>query len=111
MAKPSPTSRTLALLREQGYLAEVVEKKVPGQPISQDLIGCLDILGIGHGRIIGVQATTGSNHAARRKKAQNEPRLALWLANGGEFEVWSWSKRKGVWTCRIEAVSPTATEQ
>ena len=43
--------------------------------------------------ILGVQATTTSNAAARQTKALAEPRLVTWLRAGAQFEVWGWAKR------------------
>lgn len=90
----SPTQRTLALARELGFDAQVVEKWNPHARIRQDLFGIIDIIAI-HAElgIIGIQATSGSNHSARVAKALAEPRLAKWLAAGGRFEIWSWAKR------------------
>ena len=106
----SPTARSLAVLREMGYTAEVVEQWIPKTRIRRDLFGVIDILAFHkeHG-ILGVQATTGSHHANRAVKARQEPRLLAWLAAGGRFEVWSWSMRgkRGEpkrWTMRRERV-------
>lgn len=91
MAKTSPTQRTLQFLRKCGTPAEVVEKWVPGANIRRDFAGCIDIIAYGYGiGIIGIQATSRTNHAARRKKAMEEPRLREWLRAGGTFELWSW---------------------
>ena len=61
----SPTARSLALLRELGYTAKVVEHWNQYAKIRQDLFG-LDILALKPGEpVLVVQATTGSNHVAR----------------------------------------------
>jgi len=107
------TARSLAVLREMGYAAEVVERFIPHTKTRKDLFGVGDVLAI-HPRegILLVQCTSGANHAARVKKANAEPRLAVWLAAGGKFQVWSWrlagkaGKRKR-WTLRTEFVTPT----
>jgi hypothetical protein len=110
----SPTARTLAALRKEGYVAEVVEKRVPKVFILRDFAGCIDVIAFGAGRgILGVQATSGGgedqggHHAARLAKAVAEPRLATWLEAGGRFEVWSWRKAAatGRWTVRREPVT------
>lgn len=59
------------------------------------------------GHIIGIQATSGTNHAARIEKSRAEPRLVAWLRAGGRFEVWSWAKqgargKRKTWTLREE---------
>lgn len=102
----SPTQRTLATLRELGYTAQVVERWNPHANIRQDLFGCIDVLAVhaDHG-VLGVQACAGSSAAARAGKAQLEPRLEVFLAAGGRFEVWAWAKRgargkRKVWSVR-----------
>ena len=92
----TPTQRTLELLRELGYEPDVTERWIPKVKIRKDLYGCIDVLAAHptHG-ILGVQATSdnGGNMSARIHKALQEPRLAVWLAAGGQFEVWAWGKR------------------
>lgn len=59
------------------------------------------------GEIFAIQACAGSSHAERRAKVLNEPRLAQWIAAGGRFEIWSWSKRaNGRWELRAEDMAP-----
>ena len=57
MAKESPTSRTLAVLREQGYTVAIGEKWNPHARIRQDLFGFIDILAIKRDETLAVQAT------------------------------------------------------
>ena len=99
MSSTSPTARTLALLRQAGYLAEVVEKRLPKCFITRDLFGCIDVLAVRAGEVLGIQCTSGSNVAARLSKALDTPQLRTWLAAGCGFEVWGWrkSKRSGKW--------------
>lgn len=91
----SPTARTLAFLREAGILAGVVERWLPQARVRKDLFGCIDIITIQGAQIVGIQATSGSNHAARIAKAIAVPELKAWLGASATFEVWSWSKRVG----------------
>lgn len=108
----SPTQRSLAYCRDQGWAVQVVERWNPYAKIRQDLFGCIDIIacdGTGGG-VLGIQATSGANHASRREKALAEPRLQKWLASPARFEVWSWSKqgprgKRKLWTLRREAVT------
>lgn len=61
----SPTQRSLAHLKALGYHAKVVEKWNPFAKIRQDLFGA-DVLALKPGEpVLVVQATPGSNHAAR----------------------------------------------
>lgn len=107
----SPTQRALAYCRKHGMTAQVVERWNPHARIRQDLFGCIDLVmlddaGLG---VIGVQVTSGSAHAARVKKALEEPRLVAWLRAPARFEVWSFAKRgpagkRKLWTLRAQAV-------
>lgn len=109
-ASKSPTARSLEALRKDGYLAERVEQRVPVINTSRDFLGIIDLIAVKSGcPILGVQATSGSNVAARVRKALASPGLAVWLAAGGVFEVWGWAKRGGrgkrkLWTLDRRAV-------
>lgn len=108
----SPTSRTLDKLRKFGCCAGVVERfnRFAG-PFGkrQDLFGCIDLIAIRPGRIIGIQATNQSNHSSHVVKALAEPRLRLWLEAGGGYEIWSWAKKgpkdKKRWDVRIQKIT------
>jgi hypothetical protein len=96
----SPTARTLELLRKSGYVAESVEKWIPGANIRRDLFGMADVLAVHPHRrpaFLLVQATTRPNVGARLKKARARPELAAWLRAGGAFEVWGWFRRGKRW--------------
>jgi hypothetical protein len=102
----SPASRTLAECRKRGWIAEVVERKLT-RFITKDFLNVIDIIAIDGARIIGIQTTTGANHASRRGKILAEERVHAWLAAGGHLELWTWrqggerGKRK-VWMLRVE---------
>lgn len=112
----TPTARTLAECKKRGWIAQVVEQTIPHTFIKRDLFGVIDIIAITPGGILGIQATSGTNHAARIAKAEQEPRLAAWLSCGALFEVWSWSKRaKKVngrqWQLRASSVSRNVSQE
>jgi hypothetical protein len=88
----SPTQRTLKWLREHGIEAQVVEKVVPHSYIKQDLFGAIDIVALPQ-RILGIQTTSGANHAVHAKSAAANTKIMRWLQCGGDFEIWSWSER------------------
>jgi hypothetical protein len=89
----SPTQRTLKLLREEGCLAQVVERYNPYARVRQDLFGFIDVLALyPDGRCLGAQCTTRANQAARLSKALALPALRTWLSCGLLFEVWGWAK-------------------
>jgi len=123
MARKSPTQRTLELLRKEGWVAEVTEKWVPGFARGQqkesaegkpynmghrkDLFGWVDVAAFkpGVGRILGIQATSGSNVAARVEKVRAWPYLADYLLCN-DAEVWGWRKlANGRWEVRKVSLS------
>jgi hypothetical protein len=97
-----------------GLTGGKVEQRVsiPGRiPITRDFIGIIDFIyvrpGIG---VLGVQATSGANLAARRTKAIAEPRLRVWLETGCRFELWTFAKRgergkRKLWQLRREEIT------
>lgn len=105
----TPTSRTLAYLRKQGYTAEVVEKWNPFSRTRKDLFNFADIVAIGSSTV-GVQCTSTGNMSARVKKIIAEPKARIWLEAGNTIFVIGWSKKgaKGkrkVWTERIVEIT------
>lgn len=90
----SPTARTLKKLRDDGWMAGVVEKRNPVTKILNDYLGCIDIIAVRTGETIGVQATSVSNQTSRVKKTKATPGAAAWLAAGNRLEIWGWGKRK-----------------
>jgi hypothetical protein len=108
----SPTQRALAHCRKEGWVAQVVEKWIPQAKRRVDLFGCIDLIVLdgGPGGPLGVQVTSGTNHAARIAKAQEEPRLQAWLSAPARFEVWSYSKRgprgkRKLWQLRRQEIT------
>lgn len=91
----SPTARTLKWLREEGYLAQVVERYNSFSRKRVDLWGCIDILAIRKltNGVFGIQATSTSNVSARLTKSKGCPELRVWLEAGNRFEVVGWSKK------------------
>ena len=89
-----PTQRCIADLKDLGFTYQVVERWNPFAKVRVDLFGVIDVVacmpGVG---VLGIQVTSGTNHAARRAKACAEPRLKTWLDSGGRFELWSYAKR------------------
>lgn len=103
-AKTSPTQRTLARWRELGYMCEVVERWNPHAKIRQDLFGFIDIVAVGSMGIVGIQATTTDNLAARAQKAIALPAFQQWSGRG-IFVLEGWAKRgargeRKLWTPR-----------
>ena len=90
--KTSPTQRSLKLLRERGWLCEVVERWNPHAKVRKDLFNVIDIVALSSETIIGVQTTTVSNMAARRAKILAEPAVKRWLRAGGQISLHGWVK-------------------
>jgi hypothetical protein len=92
----SPTQRTLAALKDDGWECAVVEKWIPRARVRKDLFGVIDIIAIGGARgILGVQST-GQDYAGHYKKMMTEKaqECLRWLQSGGGLELWSWRKVK-----------------
>lgn len=89
------SSKTLKFLRDQGFIAQVVEQTIPRLWIKRDFIGAIDIIAFHPEKEItmGVQVTTTSNAAARVKKILLEPRVRDWLRAGNVMMVHGWSKK------------------
>ncbi|HLE04791.1 MAG TPA: hypothetical protein VI729_09325 [Anaerolineales bacterium] len=108
----SPTARSLARLREAGYIACVVEKFNSFSKTRVDAFGFGDILAIHpvwKGAVL-VQATTGDNAAKRRQKILALPDALAWLKAGNWILVHGWAKRGGrgerkVWTVKSEQIT------
>jgi hypothetical protein len=102
----SPTQRSLAHLREQGYNAAVVEKWNPHARIRQDLFGFIDILAIREGETLGVQACSGTDVSKRIAKIAAHDNVGAVRAAGWRIEVHGWRKNAaGRWVLRVEDVS------
>ena len=102
----TPTQRTLKKLRDDGYLAAVVERWNSHAGIRQDLFGVVDVIGIREGETLAVQATSGSNVSARVKKIADSDATPMIRAAGWKFHVHGWRKgANGRWQCRVEDVS------
>lgn len=102
----TPTSRSLAALRERGYTAQVVERWNPHARIRHDLFGFIDLLAIKDGETLAVQTTSASNVAARIRKIAESEHIAAVRDAGWRIEVHGWKKNaQRRWVCRVEDVS------
>lgn len=92
----SPTQRSLAHLRKEGWTVAVVEKFNPFAKIRQDLFGFGDLFCFHPRRRLDmiVQTTTAENMAARVQKVKENATAVLWLAiPHHRIEVHGWAKR------------------
>ena len=102
----SPTQLSLKLLREQGWLVDVVEKWIPGANIRKDLYGFGDLLCIKGKDTLVVQTTTASNMSARINKIADHENVRKVREAGWAIHVHGWhldAKRK--WHCKVKDLS------
>jgi len=90
----SPTQRTLKLLRDEGYLAQVVERWCSFTKRRHDLFGIIDVLAIKEGETLAVQTTSGSGVSARMKKMLDSDTLEPIMKAGWKVHVHGWRKVK-----------------
>ncbi len=106
----TPTARSLAFMRDNGWTCQVVEKWNPFAHIRQDLYGFIDILCCkADCGIIGLQVTTANNMAARRTKIEAEHRAKTWKLAGGMIALHGWYKhgergKRKVWAVKSESL-------
>lgn len=101
----TPTSRTLKLLREQGYSdVQVVERWNHFAKIRQDLFKFIDIVGLSpENTIDAIQATDYTNISHRRTKILALPSFLNWKRCGGRVLLIGWKKNaRGRWEPKIE---------
>jgi hypothetical protein len=76
----TPTQRSLAKLRAEGYAVGVVERWNAHVRIRQDLFGFIDLIAMNDTETVAIQTTSGSNVAARITKIEESEHAKLWLA-------------------------------
>lgn len=108
-ASLSPMFRSLKLLESEGYIVDVVERRIPRTLITKDLFGFIDLLGIHRetGEILAVQSTSASNVSARIRKITDHANLTVVRKANWRIEVHGWkrSSKAPTWTVRREDVS------
>ena len=107
MTTLSPTQRSVALLRGQGYHVAIVEHWNAHVQRRQDLFGFIDLIALRDGETLAVQTTTGPNVASRLTKIAEHPNLPVVRAAGWSIHVHGWRKvgKPARWDCRIIDVS------
>jgi hypothetical protein len=111
----TPTARTLAYYRKQGFSASVVEKWLPprgtmkfGRRIDVwgfgDVLVCLPGWGVA---LIQCTSRSGGNYAAHKAKILAIPELSQWKQSGGRVVLVGWGKRgprgkRKLWQIREE---------
>lgn len=101
----TPTQRSLAALRELGYLVEVVEKWNSFTRTRKDLWGWADLLAIRRGEVLAVQVTS-EGVVNRVKKVTDSETIARVREAGVRVEVHGWRKNvKGRYVQRVVDLS------
>lgn len=95
MSRVNHNQRTLTLLRNEGYHAAVVERYDAFSGRTHDLFGFIDVLAVGGGETLGIQVTSRSNMASRRRKINDAPELAALLGAGWRVELWGFDQPNG----------------
>lgn len=101
----SPTQRTLAHLRKQGYTAAVVERWNPHAKIRQDLFGFVDVLAVGAHGTTAVQACNYSDVSKRVAKIAESEHVGAVREAGWRILVHGWRKVGSRWQLREVDVS------
>lgn len=114
----SPTQRSLAVLRKEGYTAAITEHWNPFAHIRQDLFGFIDIVAIkvGETGVLGIQTTSQTNSGKRLLKIMNNPITKIWLDSGNRLEIHGWAKmgkrgERKVWKINRRIVDPLSIKQ
>ena len=102
----SPTQLSLKMLRDDGWLADVTERWIPGANIRKDLFGFGDIMALKPNQILMVQTTTASNMSARINKIADHENIGMVRESGMMVHVHGWFQDdKKKWHCKIKDVS------
>lgn len=101
----SPTERSLKILRNEGWTAQIVERWNPHARVRQDLFGFVDIIAFARDkRPLLVQTTTASNLAARVAKIRSIEAAAEALRSGFDVQVHGWrapTKTRRTWLVNV----------
>ena len=111
----TPTQRSLAWWRQEGYTVAVVEKflRFPGMShgVRQDLFGFADLVAIRADKdgVVAIQCGVGADHAKHVAKIHAEPRARIWLSARNRILVDSWRKvgdrgQRKIWAVRQEEI-------
>ena len=101
----SPTQLSLKWLREQGYLAEVVERFIPGANIRKDLWGWTDIVAIREGETVAVQCTSWDNISSRVRKIEESDTVGPVRKANWSIWVIGWKKKDNRWVHKLVDIS------
>lgn len=101
----TPTQRSMKVLRELGYLVEVVEKWNSFTRTRKDLWGWADLLAIKRGEVLAVQVTS-TGVSSRIKKIMDSETIGRVREAGIRIEVHGHRKNsKGKYVMRVVDIS------
>lgn len=96
MAKMSPQNRTNRWI-DPVTVHDDAERSIT-RTLKKDLFGFIDIVALVPGQVLGIQATSLNNYAARLTKVIFADTLEAWLLTGSAAIVLAWGKNsKGIW--------------
>lgn len=105
--KQSHIPRTLQKLRRDGWVADKAERRETSF-ITRDFLGCIDVLALRRGEVLGVQVCSIGDASTRARKAMAIDDLRRWLEERGRYVVWGWEKvqvKKSLrWRYRVREV-------
>jgi hypothetical protein len=86
------SARSIAFMKEKGYLVANVESYNHFIKRKKDLYGVIDLLCIGNGETVAVQVTSKSNMSSRIKKIEASDAFPEMLRSGWRVLVQGWFK-------------------
>lgn len=107
----SPTQLSLKLMKDRGYLCQIVERWNSFAKVRQDLFGFIDVICVSDDGVIGVQTTSYSNMSARVKKIREHENFQKVYDSGIKTIVQGWHKVNNRWKCREVEVFPQVDTQ
>ena len=91
----SNTTRCMEEARKRGWSVGVVERYIHARRIRIDYLGIIDLIAISNNTTIGIQACSGTDHAAHRTKCLGNINTLLWVKSPSRrLVIWSWRKKK-----------------
>jgi hypothetical protein len=100
-----PTARSLEHMRAQGYTCAKVEHWNAFVGRRQDLFGFIDIVCLGNGETIAIQACAAGDISTRAKKIADHENVDAVRKAGWKILVQGWRKKGNRWVMREVDVS------
>jgi len=91
------TPRSMAEMRDRGYVVATVEHYNAFTRRKHDLFGCIDLLCIGNHETVAVQVTSRANVSSRRTKIEETEAYPEMIRSGWRILIHGWDKDDGRW--------------